>query len=111
MSSENTVLPQQLADYAGFVESTLKPEFDVVSAEAQIIRNEINDYQDLLEKLQSLSMKQPNEEGKEEATTTTDSSLECETKAATQSSSEFMETLVDLVSCLLILEVGITQVD
>jgi hypothetical protein len=78
--------PQQLGDYAKFVEQKLKPEFDVVQLEAQTIRNEIQDYRDLEYRLQSLLQQQ-------EETANVESSNNYEDTA----SFEPIETLVDLV--------------
>eukprot|EP00529_Nitzschia_sp_RCC80_P034013 CAMPEP_0113472292 /NCGR_PEP_ID=MMETSP0014_2-20120614/17438_1 /TAXON_ID=2857 /ORGANISM="Nitzschia sp." /LENGTH=206 /DNA_ID=CAMNT_0000364993 /DNA_START=20 /DNA_END=640 /DNA_ORIENTATION=- /assembly_acc=CAM_ASM_000159 len=45
-------LPQQLQQYATFVDRTLKPELQVVEKAAQEVQNEIDDYKELAEKIQ-----------------------------------------------------------
>jgi len=56
MNSEN--LPQQLQSYAGFVDQVLKPQLLAAEAEANAIQAEIDDYQDLGNRLQSLLAKE-----------------------------------------------------
>eukprot|EP00529_Nitzschia_sp_RCC80_P034023 CAMPEP_0113468952 /NCGR_PEP_ID=MMETSP0014_2-20120614/15635_1 /TAXON_ID=2857 /ORGANISM="Nitzschia sp." /LENGTH=202 /DNA_ID=CAMNT_0000361387 /DNA_START=1 /DNA_END=609 /DNA_ORIENTATION=+ /assembly_acc=CAM_ASM_000159 len=52
LSEQQLQLPQQLQQYATFVDRTLKPELQVVEQAAQEVQKEINDYKRLAEKIQ-----------------------------------------------------------
>jgi prefoldin subunit 5 len=58
MSLSSEDLPQQLEEYAGFVDQVLKPELEIAERLKQEIDTEIADYQDLVKRLNVIMQQQ-----------------------------------------------------
>ena len=88
-------LPEQLQQYAAFVDQTLKPELQIVENAAREVQKEIDDYEELAEKIQQRQQQQQQQHEHEHETMMVDlgyGKVRCHARPCTRSSPSFLRT-------------------